>query len=305
VRVELILANEGVLTPGVYPAALRLWGEGGTVWETRPDVVVAPEADGTLPLALPVLDTTIDAPATPGRYVLAAQLERGGWPTAGRLPLHVSEAPGPIAPSVRIAAWGLSAAARDWLAAHGVETVSITPDAQHRDVVVVGAADDGPAADTAWPLIHEWLRNGSTVVVLDPDALRRGEETLGWLPFDHAGRCTDFYDWVYHREWVRTHHPTFEGIGAPGLMDWDNVGPLLGPRMLEDLPPPAELAAMAFAVGYSTPGGYASGVMAGAWRVGEGRLFLNTLRILTELDRHPSADALLMNTVRWAVGVAS
>jgi hypothetical protein len=57
---------------------------------------------------------------------------------------------------------------------------------------------------------------------------------------------------------------------------------------------------MAFAVGYSTPGGYASGVVAGAWRVGGGRLFLSAFRILEQLDRHPAADRMLLDLVRWA-----
>lgn len=300
VRIELVLANEGVLRRGRYPASVRLWGERGTVWETHPDVVIAEDPDGSLPLAVPVLDTTIAAPGEPGRYVLAAQLDRGGWPAAGRLPLHVSAAPEPIRPAIRVAAWGLDADVRSWLETHGVATVALDATAGPCDVVLVGAGADPLHATGAWPAIHQRLQSGATVIVLDPQALQRGDETLGWLPFEHAGRCVEFYDWVYHREWVRTRHLMFGGSGSPGLMDWDVYGPLLGPRMYEGLPRPDELASIAFAVGYSTPGGYASGVVAGAWSVGQGRLFLSAFRILDQLDHHPSADTMLMGLLAWA-----
>jgi hypothetical protein len=63
---------------------------------------------------------------------------------------------------------------------------------------------------------------------------------------------------------------------------------------------PDDVAAAAFAVGYSCPGGYASGILAGAYRLGAGRLVLNTLRILENLDQHPAADRLLLNLIEYA-----
>jgi len=51
--------------------------------------------------------------------------------------------------------------------------------------------------------------------------------------------------------------------------------------------------------GYSCPGGYASGVLLGAYRRGEGRIVLNTLSILDHLGAHPAADRLLLNLVDY------
>ena len=57
----------------------------------------------------------------------------------------------------------------------------------------------------------------------------------------------------------------------------------------------------AFATGYCTPGGYASGIMLGEYRLGAGRFILNTLNILSQVGTHPVADRLLLNLIHYAV----
>ena len=56
----------------------------------------------------------------------------------------------------------------------------------------------------------------------------------------------------------------------------------------------------AFAVSYPDPTGNVSGLMLGAYRVGEGRIVLNTLRILEHVGTQPAADRLLLNLVAYA-----
>jgi hypothetical protein len=90
-----------------------------------------------------------------------------------------------------------------------------------------------------------------------------------------------------------------DGVTQPGLLAWDLVGPLLGGPMFEGLPPCDDVAVAAFAVGYSTPGGYASGLVAGSYPSGSGRFLLNTLRVLPLIDQHPAADRILLNLVEW------
>ena len=58
---------------------------------------------------------------------------------------------------------------------------------------------------------------------------------------------------------------------------------------------PCDIVAAGFAVGYSCPGGYDSGLLIGLQRVGKGTLLFNSLPLLDHLRRHPAADRLLLN----------
>lgn len=297
-RLEAVLANDDALTPGTYDARFRLSGPSGLAWETTAPILVPPRPDS--PLALPALDVVVPAPTVAGTYTFAAELVRGGRPAGGRLAVHVA-APvrGPATP-LHVVAFGLAPAATAWLLDHGVavDPLSATTDASTPTVLV---GDPGTDADPAvWARLHRLVTAGATAVFLTPDGPRRGDAPLGWLPLEHGGRCEPFYDWVYHREWVGARHPLLDDVGAVGVLDWDRFGPLLGSRMYEGMPDGAEVAIAAFAVGYSTPGGYASGIVLGAYPSGSGRVVLNALELLPNLDRHPLADRLLMNLIRWA-----
>jgi hypothetical protein len=96
-------------------------------------------------------------------------------------------------------------------------------------------------------------------------------------------------------------HPVFDGLDRPGVMDWDYYGRILSHTLLDSPVTPDDVAAVAFALGHSSfPGGYCSGVMLAAYTLGAGRWALNTFRILEHLDRHPAADRLLLNLIRYA-----
>jgi hypothetical protein len=82
-------------------------------------------------------------------------------------------------------------------------------------------------------------------------------------------------------------------------MDWDYYDRVIPHAFFEGQDTPVDVAAAAFAVGYSCPGGYASGVLVGAYPFGAGRFVMNTLRVLEHLDSHPAADRLLLNLVRY------
>jgi hypothetical protein len=80
-------------------------------------------------------------------------------------------------------------------------------------------------------------------------------------------------------------------------MDWDYYGPVIPRYLFDGQDTPDDVAAAAFAVGYSCQGGYASGVLVGSYRLGEGSFLLNTLRVPENLDLHPAADRLLLNMI--------
>jgi hypothetical protein len=60
-----------------------------------------------------------------------------------------------------------------------------------------------------------------------------------------------------------------------------------------------EVIAAGFAIAYASPGGYDGGVLIGHQHVGKGVLLFNSLALLENLGRHPAADRLLLNLLRF------
>ena len=142
---------------------------------------------------------------------------------------------------------------------------------------------------------------GSVAVFLDPGVFRKGNDAVGWLPLKNKGHLTSFSDWLYHKECVARKHALFAGLAPQGIMDWDYYGPLISSRFFEGQDTPEDVAAAAFAVCHSSrPDGYAAGVMLSAYPFGAGKIVLNTLNLVGNLDKHPAADRLVLNLVAYA-----
>jgi len=290
VKLEAVLANEDVLAPGNYPAWLRVLGPNGVVWEKKLDVVIPKPAEGEDgPLAVPVLaeEVTLTGPA--GEYTLFATLEHGGAPTGGRLTFHVSEVPQSPA-QTSVSTLGIEAPVQEWLKAHGVAVV------ENSRIVLVGELKPEQRES-----LMQRINQGATAVFLNPGAFKDGDDETALLPVKNKGRLTHFSDWLYHKECVAKRHSLFAGMPAPGIMDWDYYGPVISNLFFEGQDTPDDTAAAAFAVCHSSrPDGYAAGVMLGTYKVGAGRIVLNTFNILDNVGKHPAADRLLLNLVEYA-----
>jgi hypothetical protein len=299
VKLEAVLANEDVLPPGEYPVRFRVFGPAGVAWERSAALrIPSPAAGEDGPLAVPVLceDVSISGPA--GEYHFAAQLQRGGAPAGGRLAFRLSD-PAEL-PSVKatVALWGVDERTESWLVSRGIRCRKFSGRARRRpEVILVGAPAETKRAAAAWSALAGRMACGSTVIFLSPLAFRQGEDPVRWLPLANKGRCYEFSDWLYHKECVAKAHPVFEGLQCRGIMDWDYYDQVIPHYLFDGQDTPDEVAAAAFAVGYSCPGGYASGVLVGSYAFGAGRFILNTLRILENLDLHPAADRLLLNLI--------
>jgi len=167
-------------------------------------------------------------------------------------------------------------------------------------VILVGEPAGDPGNPSPWRELARRMAQGSAAIFLSPAAFARGNDSVGWLPLANKGRCYAFNDWLYHKECVAKLHPVFDGLQAKGIMDWDYYGPIVPHHLFDGQDTPEEVIAAAFAVSYPCPGGYASGVLLGAYPFGAGRFYLNTLHILENVDRHPAADRLLLNLVAYA-----
>ncbi len=132
------------------------------------------------------------------------------------------------------------------------------------------------------------------------DARSHVETGAGWLPLEHKTPFTYSDDWLYHKECVAKNHPVFDGLQARGIMDWEYYGPVISHTLFAGRESADEVMAAAFAVGYPSATGYASGLMLAEYPFGQGRFFVNTFNILENLDTHPAADRLLLNLITHA-----
>ena len=309
-KVEVVLANEDVLAPGDYPVALRIVGANGIGWEHKTTLTIpqSPEG-GDGPLAVPAFSGEVAMDGPPGEYTLAASMERGGYPAGGRLKFYVSDsasASATISGGPGVLAWGLEDKAQTWLRDHGVrcEAFEGSSDAT-RSVILAGDVSSMMADPEKRLNLLRRIARGSAAVFLMPQAFRQGDNPVAWLPLKNKGRGVEFPDWLYHKECVAKAHPIFEGLQAKGIMDWDYYGPVISHFFFQGQDTPDDVAATAFALCHSSqPNGYAAGVMAGAYRVGEGRVVLNTFRVLENLGAHPAADRLLINLIGYAARTA-
>ncbi|MEN6424278.1 MAG: sugar-binding domain-containing protein [Phycisphaerales bacterium] len=300
VLIEAVLANEDVLKPGEYPARFRVFGPNGPVWE-KETLVKIPDPPV---LAAPAIRETIQLDVPAGQYTLAANLERGGSPTGGRLTFYVSDPA--VLPRLTgdVAIWGIDGKAEQWLAAHGLRCRPLTAEVSNpREVVLVGKPSDAETNPALWESLTARLTQGAGVVFLSSQVFQNGKAGMNWLPLKNKGRCRSVHDWLYHKLCVANRHPVFDGLPSPGIMDWDYYGPIIPREIFEGQDAPDETIVAGFATGNAQFGrGYGSCLLTAMYKSGEGRLILSTLYILENLDSHPAADRLLLNLIRHAQG---
>ena len=141
----------------------------------------------------------------------------------------------------------------------------------------------------------ERIARGSTAVFLCPEVFSDGKSNVACLPLKNKGSLVGLPSWLYHKEDWNKKHAIFEGLPAPGLMDYTYYREILPDIVFAGQDPPLEAVAGAInaAIGYS------SGLLVAVHRFGEGK-FVNTLQIRQNLGSHPVAERLLRNLLRYA-----
>ncbi len=295
--IEATLATEDALKPGEYPARFRIVGENGIVWEKTEKVKIASPA----PLAVPVIREVVKLNAPAGKYLFAAELEHGGAAVGGRLALYLTDPAALPKLDGQVTLWGIDKRAQDWLTAHGLTCRPLDVEAAAaRELILVGRPGDADKNPKAWEALTQHLAKGSTVVFLTGALFRDSKTAMGWLPVENKGHCRSFNDWLYHKECVAKKHPVFEGLHAPGIMDWEYYGPIIPHEIFENQQTPDETICAAFATGHHEYGnGYGCSLLIAAFKAGEGRVILSTPYLLENLDTHPTADRMLVNLIRY------
>ena len=303
-RLEAVLANEDVLAPGKYPVRFQVVGPNlARVFEKTVTVTIAdPKQKPEPPMVLPVLseDVVIDGP--PGTYRFLATFEKGAAACGEEVTFNVDVAPGEM-PRVNaeVALVGQDAELSRWLSTHAIRNHPYVPGATAaREVILASGKIAGePAAVFRDLALH--VASGSTVVFLTPETLARGNDSTGWLPLRTRGRVSGIARWLYHSdEWARR-HPIFDGLQTGGLMDYSLYRELIPDVVFMDIQPADEPVAG----GINASWGYQSGLLVGVYKLGAGRLVINTLLIRDHLGKVPQADRLLRNMLRFAASEAN
>jgi hypothetical protein len=302
VKLEAVLANEDVLRPGEYPARFRVCGSAGIAWEKAATVrIPSVPAGEDGPLAVPVMAEEVTLNGPPGDYQLTASFDRGAAATEACWQFHLTDPQSLPRLDQRVTLWGMPPAVEVWLKSHGVTSEPFKGTApDQREVILVGAPAEAGSDREAWKELARRMARGSTAVFLSQDVFKRDKDSVAWLPLAQKGKCYKFNDWLYHKECVAKAHPVFEGLQGRGILDWYYYGPVTPGYLFDGQETPAEVIAAAFAAGYSTKGGYASGVLLGVYPFGAGRFIINTFPLLDQVGRHPAADRLLLNLVKYA-----
>jgi hypothetical protein len=302
VKLEAVLANEDVLSPGNYNVRFRVWGPEGIAWD-HPATIVIPEVasgeDG--PLAVPVLseDVTLKGPA--GSYKIIPYIEEGAAPPESSWEFYLTDPASLPTLNQPIRLWGVPDNVEAWLKSHGATTEAFKGAASvNRELILVGdVSSTGTAED--WKELATRMAKGGSVVFLSPWTFKQGDQSAARLPLAQKGQVRHFHDGIYHKECLAKAHPIFDGLQSRALLNWYYYGPMIPHVLFEGQDTPADGAvAAAFAVGYSMPGGYASGLLTATYKFGNGRFIVNTFPILENLDAHPTADRMLLNLVRYA-----
>ena len=304
VKLEAVLANEDVLHPGTYAARFRVWGPEGIAWD-RQSTITIPEVkageDG--PLAVPVLSEDVIVKGPAGTYKIVPYIERGAAPPETSWEFYLTDPASLPRLDQRLRLWRIPPHVEAWLKSHGASTEGFggaPPD--RRELILVGDVSEKAGMED-WRELAKRMALGCSVIFLSPLAFRLGDDSTAWLPLAKKGRVYRFHDWLYHKECVAKAHPIFEGLQSKAMLNWYYYGPMIPHYLFDGQTTPGDGAiAAAFATGYNTPGGYASGILTGSYRFGAGRFIVNTFPILENLDSHPAADRMLLNLVRYAGG---
>jgi hypothetical protein len=310
VRLEAVLANEDALAPGNYPARVQVFGpQRELVFDRRVKVTIEPrqrpseitaEHGGVTlsepPLAQPVFaeEVAIDGPS--GRYELAAMFERGAAAAGGQAEFYVADPADMPAVEAEVVLWGEDHELAQWLADHHIRARPFVGGEQTaREVILVCANPPAPADAATFRQLVARIARGSTAVFLSPQVFKRGEDALGWLPLANKGAPAAISGWLYLKdEWAKR-HPIFDGLPT-GLMDYTFYREIIPDAVWSGQDAPAEAVAGAV----KTSQDYASGLLVAVYGLGAGRFVLNTLRVREELGRHPAAERLLRNLLRYA-----
>jgi hypothetical protein len=300
IRLEAVLANEDILKPGKYKVRFSITGKQGIVWDKSLSFSVPQKKGGReAPLAIPVLNTSVKLNVPAGGYTFAASLE-GGAPLGDRLPVIITDPKSLPKLKGKVTVWGLEAKAVKWLEKNGLDCKEFNSAkrSKRRELILVDTPQKATVED--WRELARRMAQGGTVIFLNQEAFRMGDNPVARIPLKKKGRMDSFNDWLYHKECIAGRHEVFDGLQGPGIMDWEYYDQVIAHGLYTPDEKPAEVMSAAFSVGYTVKGGYVRGIQLCSYGFEAGEFILSTFNILQNIG-HPAADHFLANLVKYGM----
>jgi len=332
VRFEAVLANEDILAAGVYPARMEILGPDRRPILTREfQVRIAESAPGKeRPFAISCFDETIPVDSPAGAYEFVVTLSDHQDIPGNRRMFYVDD-PGTMAAWPRqVVVWGDDDTLKQWLTQQHVNVLPWDPSSKEKRIIIAGGKPPAPGRAEEFDKLIETIRNGSTVVFLDPRVFAKDKNPVKWLPLKKPQLLTGWApDWCgsfYRAErWIKR-HPISTGLPAGGMMDVEFYDDLISNVAIVELPddkarPAAAGGGQTSAAGSATGsltegrlldvvagatrcnssvGTFVHGMHVAVYELGSGHFILNTLNIKSNLGKHPVAERLLRNMLRYA-----
>ncbi|MBI3850420.1 MAG: glycoside hydrolase family 2 [Verrucomicrobia bacterium] len=295
VKLEAVLANEDVLAAGEYPVRFEVFGPNAEkVFSKAMNVRIA---GGEAPFATPAFTEEVSANWPAGKYRFVATFERGGAAAGGEAVFHISEPVEKCELKTPVVLWGKDDVLQKWLAERHVEVREFDAAQQSgRELILVGSGVSQPGGAPAFKELAGRITRGSSAVFLDPNVFAAAGQLANLALIGQKGTLINLQNNVYHKDDWAKRHPIFADLPSGGLMDYTFYRELISNVGWSR--PDAPTETVAGAVFAFT--GYASGVLVSVDELGAGRVVLNTLRIRENLGKHPAADRLLANMLRFA-----
>ena len=297
-KLEAVLVNEDMLSPGDYPVRLQVVGPHGNCAFDRNIIVkiADPKGKPEPKFAIPVFadDVVIDGPS--GKYRFFATFQKGAAAYGGDVEFYVADPAEMPKVNTDVFLWGDDPELANSMKTLGVNCKLFAPGPQKaREVILVGNRPSPGGAEAFRELVRHIAR-GSHAVFLSPEVFQQGGDGTRWLPLAKKGGRPMLPAWVYHKDDWTKKHPIFEGMPAGCIMDHTYYREIIGITGWAGQEPPEE----AVAGSISTACGYSSGLLVAIYPFQSGRFTINTLRIRENIGKDPVAERLVRNMLRNA-----
>lgn len=305
VRFEAVLATDEEYSLEQLPILAQVFApDGEEVWRKTSMLTVPALASRGGKMAFSALDETVRLNGSPGIYTFCVRVERGAAPTGGRALVRVVEDDPPVSDPLEVTVLGSAPAlaligARPGLRALSWDGGDIDP---LRPVLWLRSVD-AATVDAAVRAGRQALAAGATIVCLDVHSAVRLMQGPAAEPGREEGgvhaEASTMPSWLYLRDdWARN-HPIFNNVPSGGLLDYRHYGDLIADEVLR--PGDADIDAVAGAIKASQD--YDAALTIWENKIGPGRLVGCTYHIESLVGRHPVADRLVHNLVRYALPV--
>lgn len=299
VKLDAVLADEDVLSPGEYPVRLEVFGPNSErVLERKVNIKIPdPNSKPEPPLALPVFSEDVTANWPAGDYRFVATFEKGGAAAGREATIRVVDPAQMPKLDREVVLWGEDSELEKWLNEHGIKFrlyASAPPSAN--EVILVGNAAPSPGGVEVFKELAARIAKGSTAVFIEPNVFAYAGQPISLSCIGKSGTLINLPNNVYHKEDWAKNHPIFNGLPAGAVMDYSVYREVIGNLgwVMNDAPYEAVAGAIYAFTRYS------SGLLVAVDKLGEGRIILNALRIRENIGRDPAADQLLLNMLRYA-----